>query len=39
MIDITVMKTLMYDVIGAIHNVHKELRAGLNEYAIRKDYR
>ena len=36
MIDITVMKTLMYDVIGAIHNVHKELRAGLNEYCYQE---
>ncbi|MBR6191502.1 MAG: GxxExxY protein [Prevotella sp.] len=30
------MKTLMYDVIGAIHNVHKELRAGLNEYCYQE---
>ena len=26
----------MYDVIGAIHNVHKELRAGLNEYCYQE---
>jgi len=36
MIDIERMKRHMYDVIGAIHEVHKELRAGLNEYCYQE---
>ena len=36
MIDIERMKRHMYDVIGAIHEVHKELRADLNEYCYQE---
>ena len=32
MIDISYLKNHIYDVVGAIHEVHKELGAGLNEY-------
>ncbi len=31
MVNISALKEYMYDVIGAIHEVHKELGAGLNE--------
>ena len=36
MIDISALKTHIYDVIGAIHEVHKELGAGLNEYCYQE---
>jgi GxxExxY protein len=36
MIDISTYKEHIYDVIGAIHEVHKELGAGLNEYCYQE---
>lgn len=36
MIDISELKQHMYDVVGAIHDVHKELGAGLNEYCYQE---
>lgn len=36
MIEIVKYKELMYDVIGAIHEVHKELGAGLNEFCYQE---
>ena len=37
MIDISELKQHMYDVVGAIHDVHKELGAGLNEYCYQEE--
>ena len=36
MIEIELLKKRMYDVIGAIYEVHKELGAGLNEYCYQE---
>ena len=36
MIDISELKQYMYDVVGTIHDVHKELGAGLNEYCYQE---
>ena len=36
MIDISYLKNHIYDVVGAIHEVHKELGAGLNEYCYQE---
>lgn len=36
MIDISELKQHMYDVVGAIHDVHKELGAGFNEYCYQE---
>ena len=36
MIDIATLKQHIYDVVGAIHEVHKELGAGLNEYCYQE---
>ena len=36
MINIAALKEEMYDVIGAIHEVHRELGAGLNEYCYQE---
>jgi GxxExxY protein len=36
MIDIELLKKHMYDVVGAIYEVHKELGAGLNEYCYQE---
>ena len=36
MIDIAKMKADMYDVVAAIHEVHHELGAGLNEYCYQE---
>ena len=36
MIDISFFKQHIYDVVGAIHAVHKELGAGLNEYCYQE---
>ena len=36
MIDIESLKKHMYDVVGAIYEVHKELGAGLNEYCYQE---
>lgn len=36
MIDIARLKEHIYDVVGAIHEVHKELGAGLNEYCYQE---
>ena len=36
MIDIESLKKHLYDVIGAIYEVHKELGAGLNEYCYQE---
>lgn len=36
MIEIAKYKELMYDVVGAIHEVHKELGAGLNEFCYQE---
>ena len=36
MVDISTYKKHIYDVIGAIHEVHKELGAGLNEYCYQE---
>lgn len=38
MIDVAKMKAHMFDVIGAIHEVHKELGAGLNEYCYQEGF-
>ncbi len=36
MLDISKYKEYMYDVVGAIHEVHKELGAGLNEFCYQE---
>lgn len=36
MIDVKQLKARMYDVIGAIHEVHRELGAGINEYCYQE---
>ena len=36
MIDVTTYKKHIYDVVGAIHEVHKELGAGLSEYCYQE---
>ena len=36
MIDIAALKEHIYDVIGALHEVHKELGPGLNEYCYQE---
>lgn len=36
MLDISKYKDYMYDVVGAIHKVHKELGAGLNEFCYQE---
>jgi len=36
MTNITALKKHIYDVVGAIHEVHKELGAGLNEYCYQE---
>lgn len=36
MINIEKMKSEMYDVVGALYEVHKELGAGLNEYCYQE---
>lgn len=36
MIDVKQLKTHLYDVIGAIHEVHHELGAGINEYCYQE---
>lgn len=36
MIDVKQLKTRMYDVIGAMHEVHRELGAGINEYCYQE---
>ena len=36
MIDITKLKEHVYDVVGALYEVHKELGAGLNEYCYQE---
>lgn len=38
MINNAKMKAHMYDVVGAIHEVHKELGAGLNEYCYQEGF-
>lgn len=39
MIDITTYKKHIYDVVGALHEVHKELGAGLNESCYQEGLR
>lgn len=36
MVDISALKEHIYDVIGAIYEVHKELGPGLNEYCYQE---
>lgn len=36
MVDLAVLKQHMFDVVGAIYEVHKELGAGLNEYCYQE---
>ena len=36
MIDIESLKKHLYDIVGAIYEVHKELGAGLNEYCYQE---
>lgn len=36
MIDVKVLKDHMYDVISAIHEVHRELGSGINEFFATK---
>ncbi|MBR1803370.1 MAG: GxxExxY protein [Muribaculaceae bacterium] len=36
--DIVKYKDFMYDVVGAIHEVHKELGAGLNEFCYQEGF-
>lgn len=38
MIDTIKYKQHIYDVVGAIHEVHKELGAGLNEYCYQEGF-
>ena len=39
MIDVTTYKKHIYDVVGALHEVHKELGAGLNESCYQEGLR
>ena len=39
MIDVTIYKKHIYDVVGALHEVHKELGAGLNESCYQEGLR
>ena len=39
MVDIQQLKKYIFDVVGAIHEVHKELGAGLNEYCYQEGLR
>jgi GxxExxY protein len=38
MVDISSLKKHMFDIIGAIYDVHKELGAGLNEYCYQEGF-
>ena len=38
MVDISSLKKHMFDIIGAIYEVHKELGAGLNEYCYQEGF-
>lgn len=38
MINIATLKQHIYDVVGALHEVHKELGAGLNEYCYQEGF-
>ena len=38
MVDIAEMKAYMFDIVGAIHEVHRELGAGLNEYCYQEGF-
>ena len=38
MIDISRYKQHIYDIVGALHEVHKELGAGLNEYCYQEGF-
>ena len=38
MVDISILKKHMFDIIGAIYEVHKELGAGLNEYCYQEGF-
>ena len=38
MVDISTLKKHMFDIIGAIYEVHKELGAGLNEYCYQEGF-
>lgn len=38
MIDISALKSHIYDVVGAIYEVHKELGPGLNEYCYQEGF-